>query len=118
MAGDLIKTDRPKPISAKVRAAIDAMAPPGVIGPQPARFRFAIPGEPSADRAKRSVMSDPQTSAILGLKRELKSTRAAARELKGQNERWRRVCATLRSLADLDDGQFRNLLKAESLPLE
>jgi hypothetical protein len=61
---------------------------------------------------------DKQTSAIVGLKREIKTVRADARELRGQNERWRKVCAMLRQLAGLDDGQFRNLLKAEFLPFE
>jgi len=63
-------------------------------------------------------MSDKETSAIVGLKRELKAVRATAREWKDQAVRWRRVCGMLRSLAGLDDGQFRNLLKAESLPCE
>ena len=63
-------------------------------------------------------MTDKQTSAIVGLKREIKSVRETARELRGQNERWRKICGTLRQLAGLDDGQFRNLLKAESLPFE
>lgn len=60
-------------------------------------------------------MSDKATSAILGLKAELKTVRARARELQGQTDRWRKVCATLRGLAGLDDGQFRNLLNSESL---
>lgn len=62
-------------------------------------------------------MSDRET-AIIGLKREIKTVRATARDLKDQNERWRKVCATLRALAGLDDAQFCNLLKAESLPVE
>jgi hypothetical protein len=64
------------------------------------------------------VNGDKQGVAIVGLKREIKSVRANARELKGQNERWRKICGTLRQLADLDDVQFRNLLKAESLPVD
>jgi hypothetical protein len=63
-------------------------------------------------------MGDRETSAILGLKSELKSSRSKIRELSVQNERWRKVCATLRGLAGLEDVQFRNLLKAESLPCE
>jgi hypothetical protein len=63
-------------------------------------------------------MSDKETSAILGLKGELKSSRAKVRELSAQNDRWRKVCATLRGLAGLDAAQFQNLLKAESLPCE
>ncbi|WP_449380863.1 hypothetical protein [Bradyrhizobium sp. UFLA05-112] len=59
-----------------------------------------------------------ETAAILGLKREIKSIRAKARELSAQNESWRRVCVTLRGLAGLDAGQFCNLLKAESLPCD
>ncbi|WP_161495940.1 hypothetical protein [Bradyrhizobium japonicum] len=55
---------------------------------------------------------------MVGLKREIKSVRADARELKDQAARWRKVCSTLRSLAGLDDGQYRNLLKAESLPCD
>lgn len=62
-------------------------------------------------------MSDRET-AIIGLKREIKTVRASARDLKDENARWRKVSATLRSLAGLDDGQFLNLLKAESLPTE
>jgi hypothetical protein len=63
-------------------------------------------------------MGDREISAILGLKSELKSSRAKVRELSDRDERWRRVCATLRGLAGLDIAQFRNLLKAESLPSE
>ena len=63
-------------------------------------------------------MSERETAAIVGLKREIKSVRANARELKEQTARWRKVCATLRGLAGLDDGQFSNLLKSESLPTE
>jgi hypothetical protein len=63
-------------------------------------------------------MSERETSALVGLKREIKSVRANVRELKDQTARWRKVCSTLRSLAGLDDGQYRNLLKAESLPCE
>ncbi|MCK1542211.1 hypothetical protein IVA98_32955 [Bradyrhizobium sp. 160] len=66
---------------------------------------------------RKASMSE-QESAIIGLKREIKTVRATARRLRDQNERWRKVCATLRSLAGLDDGQFQNLLKAESLPVE
>ncbi|TQF28788.1 hypothetical protein UNPA324_03325 [Bradyrhizobium sp. UNPA324] len=62
-------------------------------------------------------MGDRET-AIIGLKREIKTVRATARELKDQNASWRKVCVMLRGLAGLDDGQFRNLLKAESLPTE
>ncbi|WP_439409768.1 hypothetical protein ACNJX9_17840 [Bradyrhizobium sp. DASA03076] len=62
-------------------------------------------------------MSNSET-AIIGLKREIKAVRATARDLKEQNARWRKVCGTLRGLAGLDDGQFCNLLKAESLPVE
>lgn len=62
-------------------------------------------------------MNDRET-AIIGLKREIKTVRANARELKDQAARWRKVCATLRGLAGLDEGQFRKLLKAESLPTE
>ncbi|OAF11772.1 hypothetical protein AYJ54_07890 [Bradyrhizobium centrolobii] len=57
-------------------------------------------------------------TAIIGLKREIKTVRATARDLKEQNEKWRKVCTTLRGLAGLDDAQFRNLLKAEALPVE
>jgi hypothetical protein len=63
-------------------------------------------------------MGDRETSAILGLKRELKLIRAKVRELSAQNRGWCRVCCTLRNVADLDDVQFKNLLKAESLPVE
>ncbi|MGY3344690.1 hypothetical protein ACVW16_007401 [Bradyrhizobium sp. USDA 4474] len=63
-------------------------------------------------------MSERETAAILGLKRELKAVRASAREWKDQVARWRKVCTMLRSIAGLDDAQFRNLLKAESLPAE
>ncbi|TYL87792.1 hypothetical protein [Bradyrhizobium cytisi] len=62
-------------------------------------------------------MSDRET-AIIGLKREIKMVRATARDLKDQNERWRKVCSMLRGVAGLDDAQFRNLLRAESLPVE
>ncbi|MET4034436.1 hypothetical protein ABIB94_008344 [Bradyrhizobium sp. JR7.2] len=62
-------------------------------------------------------MSDRET-AIIGLKREIKNVRATARDLKDQNARWSKVCVMLRGMAGLDDVQFRNLLKAESLPTE
>jgi hypothetical protein len=60
-------------------------------------------------------MNERETAAILGLKRELKTTREKVRELKGLNERWRNVASALRKIAALDDGQFSNLLRAESL---
>jgi hypothetical protein len=63
-------------------------------------------------------VGDKQASAIVGLKREIKTVRADVRELKGQNARWRKVCGTLRGLAGLDEHKFRNLLQAESLPVE
>jgi hypothetical protein len=59
-----------------------------------------------------------QTSAILGLKRELKTVRANVRELKGENNRWRSVAHTLRKIAALDEEKFRNLLQSESLPCD
>ncbi|UPJ69881.1 hypothetical protein [Bradyrhizobium sp. 187] len=62
-------------------------------------------------------MSDRET-AIIGLRREIKIVRAAVRDLKGQNERWRKVCVMLCGVAGLDSGQFQNLLRAESLPVE
>jgi len=57
-------------------------------------------------------------AVILGLKRELKTTRERARELKDQNVRWCSVAHTLRKLAGLDEEKFKNLLQAESLPCE
>ncbi|WP_035992657.1 hypothetical protein [Bradyrhizobium sp. WSM1253] len=63
-------------------------------------------------------MDDKQTSAILGLKRELKTTREKLRQLNFQDHRWRRVAQTLRKLAGLDEDKFRNLLQAEHLPFE
>jgi hypothetical protein len=60
-------------------------------------------------------MSDKETSAILGLKRELKTTRGKLRELSGQIDRWRDVAGALRKIAGLDDKQFDNLLQSESL---
>jgi hypothetical protein len=63
-------------------------------------------------------MSDKETSAILGLKRDLKATRGKLRELGGQLERWRNVAGALRKIAGLDDKQFDNLLQSESLPCE
>jgi hypothetical protein len=60
------------------------------------------------------LMTDEQTT-IIGLKRELKSQRDKARELRGQVDRWRRVTHTLRALAGLDDEKFNNLLRSESL---
>jgi hypothetical protein len=56
-----------------------------------------------------------QTSAILGLKRDLKTVRANVRELRGKIDRWRDVAATLRKLAGLDEEKFQRLLEAESL---
>jgi len=63
-------------------------------------------------------VADKETAAILGLKQEVKTLRQRARELKGQNDRWRSVARTLRNLAGVDDGQFNNLLRAQSLPVE
>jgi hypothetical protein len=57
-------------------------------------------------------------NVIIGLKRELKTTREKARELKDQNARWCSVANILRKLAGLDEEKFKNLLKAESLPCE
>jgi hypothetical protein len=62
-------------------------------------------------------MSD-QTSAIVGLKSTIKTARGTVRELRLENERWRKVARTLRDLAGLDQDKFRNLLRAESLPCE
>lgn len=55
---------------------------------------------------------------ILGLKRDLKTTRKRVRELEDQNMRWCSVAHTLRKLAGLDEEKFKNLLQAESLPCE
>lgn len=62
-------------------------------------------------------MSD-QERVIVGLKRELKSTRKEVRGLKSQNGRWYVVAQMLRKLAGLDEAKFKNLLQAESLPCE
>ncbi|WGS23378.1 MULTISPECIES: hypothetical protein [unclassified Bradyrhizobium] len=62
-------------------------------------------------------MSDPN-SAVVGLKREIKTVRAKVRELTGENERWRDVARTLRQLAGLSDAQYSRLLNAASLPIE
>jgi hypothetical protein len=59
-----------------------------------------------------------ETAAIVGLKRELKAVRGTVRELKDQNARWRNVAHTLRKIAALDEGKFKNLLRSESLPCE
>lgn len=56
-----------------------------------------------------------QTSAILGLKRDLKTARAHSRELKGKIDRWSGVAATLRKLAGLDEEKYKRLLEAELL---
>jgi hypothetical protein len=57
-----------------------------------------------------------QETAIVGLKRELKTLRGRVRELKDENGRWRNVAHTLRKIAALDEEKFRNLLQSESLP--
>jgi hypothetical protein len=62
-------------------------------------------------------MGDP-VHALVGIKRELRTVRGAVRELRAQNERWRKVALTLRDLAALDEDKFRNLLRAQSLPCE
>jgi hypothetical protein len=62
-------------------------------------------------------MSKEQT-AILGLKRELKQTRAKVHDLKEQVGRWRGVGEMLRKLAGLDEEKFRNLLRSECLPCD
>jgi hypothetical protein len=62
-------------------------------------------------------MSDQQT-AIVGLKRELKETRAKVHDLKEQVGRWRDVGDILRKLAGLDEEKFRNLLRSECLPCD
>lgn len=59
-----------------------------------------------------------QQATIVGLKRELKTTREKVRELKGQIDGWRRVARALRSLAGIDEEKFGNLLRSESLPFE
>jgi hypothetical protein len=58
---------------------------------------------------------DTKEIAIVGLKRELKTSREKVKELKGQAEAWRRVTSTLRALAGLDDEKFKNLLRSEYL---
>ncbi|WP_247497562.1 hypothetical protein [Bradyrhizobium sp. 149] len=63
-------------------------------------------------------MSDKETSAILGLKRELKTTRDKARAAQDEAGRWRRIANTLRGIAGLDDGQFGNLIRSEGLSAE
>jgi hypothetical protein len=63
-------------------------------------------------------MSDRETAAILGLKRELKTTREKVRDLSAQNLRWCSVAQSLRKLAGLEDEKFKNLLRAESLTCE
>jgi hypothetical protein len=63
-------------------------------------------------------MSDRETAAILGLKRELKTTREKVRDLSAQNRRWCSVAQSLRKLAGLEDEKFKNLLRAESLTCE
>jgi hypothetical protein len=63
-------------------------------------------------------MADKETAAILGLKREVQTLRQRARDLKSQNDRWRSVARTLRTLAGLPDDQFKRLLTAESLPCD
>lgn len=62
-----------------------------------------------------SGMSDKTTSALIGLKRELASVRATARDLKQRDSRWRSVAQMLRKLAGLSDEQFANVLRSESL---
>jgi hypothetical protein len=61
---------------------------------------------------------DKEIAAIVGLKRELKTTREKVRELKAQNERWRSVANALRKIAALEEVQFKNLLQSEALPCE
>lgn len=56
-----------------------------------------------------------QETVIIGLKRELKTTREKVRGLSTQAAAWRRVAHTLRSLAGLSDDRFDNLLRSESL---
>jgi hypothetical protein len=63
-------------------------------------------------------MNDKQTTAIVGLKNEIKMVRASARAAKSENARWRSLALTLRKLAGLDDERFNNLLRSESLPSE
>jgi hypothetical protein len=62
-------------------------------------------------------MNDRDT-VIVGLKRELKTTREKVRELRSQNDRWRNVAQTLRKLAGLDQDKFDNLMRSESLTSE
>jgi hypothetical protein len=64
------------------------------------------------------IVTEKQTAALIGLKRELKTVRATARSLKAQNEAWRDVARTLRQIAGLDDVQYLRLLQAASLPTE
>lgn len=60
-------------------------------------------------------MAGDPTSAILGLKRHLKDTRAKANNLADENRRWRGIAQSLRKLAGISDEAFSNLMKAESL---
>ena len=74
-------------------------------------------GRPRGQLSKMSGCGNIE-GVILGLKRDLKTTRERVRELKDQNVRWYSVAQTLRKLAGLDEEKFKNLLKAESLPCE
>jgi hypothetical protein len=63
-------------------------------------------------------MSDKETSAIVGLKHELKTVRAKVRDLASETKRWRMVADTLRTLAGLSEAQYSRLLNGASLPIE
>jgi len=87
-------------------------------GDEPSRIRCRTEPGRFGPLILQGCMSDKEISAILGLKSELKAMRERARTLKDETSRWRNVALALRKLAGLDDAQFRNLLKAESLPCE
>ncbi|MET4493479.1 hypothetical protein [Bradyrhizobium sp. LA7.1] len=56
--------------------------------------------------------------AILGLKRELKTVRKKASDLKAQNSGLRSVVETLRDLLGLDEGKYHALLRSRGGALD
>jgi hypothetical protein len=61
------------------------------------------------------MMGDRETSAIIGLKRDLKDARAKARNVADENRRWRAVAQMLKKFGNIDDQKFANVLRSESL---
>jgi hypothetical protein len=59
-----------------------------------------------------------EVDTIRGLKRELKTARKKASDMKVQSIAWRSLAETMRDLLGLDDEKFGNLARSKGLLLD